>query len=112
MLFMNYINISFLILLTTSINAFAGQFKNSSLSEKLEFKNKCDQGEEVTISAVGDVLLHSPLQQQAFQDQNTYKSLWPKMIPIFKKFAISYANFEGPSAEGLGAAGRKSELGF
>ncbi|WP_413290888.1 CapA family protein [Bdellovibrio sp. HCB337] len=82
-----------------SWNAFAG-------APKLEFLNQCTSGREVTISGVGDILLHGPLQAQSFKDQNTFRSLWPDMIPVFDKFDISYANFEGPSAENISTSGR------
>jgi hypothetical protein len=78
----------------------------------IEFSNKCYRGEEVTVSAVGDVLLHAPLQNQAFNHKEAYQSLWPAMVPIFEKFDVSYANFEGPSAEGLAGSGKLINEGF
>jgi len=76
-------------------------------AEKLQFLNECTQGKEITISGVGDILLHAPLQAQAFSSKDTFRSLWPAMIPVFGKFDLSYANFEGPSAEGLTSSGQK-----
>lgn len=83
-----------------------------AVNQNLEFSEKCTSGKEVSISAVGDVLLHTALQLQAFQNKNTYKSLWPAMIPVFQKFDVSYANFEGPSAEGMTGTGEQKEKGF
>ena len=82
------------------------------LPSAIEFADKCTAGEEITVSAVGDVLLHMALQNQAFASKNAFQSLWPAMIPIFEKFDVSYANFEGPSAEGLNGAGKLMAEGF
>jgi poly-gamma-glutamate synthesis protein (capsule biosynthesis protein) len=80
--------------------------------QSLEFSDKCSPGSEVTISAVGDVLLHAPLQMQGFHSPQKFQSLWPSMIPIFQKFDVSYANFEGPSAEGMTGSGQKLNNNF
>ncbi len=77
-----------------------------AVKQNLRFAEECTGGPEVTISAVGDILLHTPLQQQAFRQANHYRSLWPAMIPLFNRFNISYANFEGPSAEGVKVNGQ------
>lgn len=92
--------IAFAMTVGLSLNAFAE-------ATKVEFSNKCTKGKEITISGVGDILLHGPLQAQAFASKDTFKSLWPAMIPVFNTFDLSYANFEGPSAEGINSSGKK-----
>lgn len=76
------------------------------VKQNLRFADECTSGPEVTVSAVGDILLHTPLQRQAFRETNNYRTLWPAMIPIFNRFNVSYANFEGPAAEGVKTNGQ------
>lgn len=81
---------------------------NVALKQDIRFANACTSGPEVTVSGVGDILLHNPLQVQAFREQSNYRSLWPAMIPVFNRFDVSYANFEGPAAEGLRVNGQRT----
>lgn len=80
-------------------------------SSKLEFSELCTEGETITVSAVGDILLHGPLQKQAFNDPQRFGSLWPNMVRLFKSVDIAYANFEGPAAENLTSSGKFKDLG-
>lgn len=66
----------------------------------LTFDGACTAGDRVTVAAVGDVLLHGPLQDQVKsrdgQDGNeTYGSLWDPVAALLKKADVTYANFEG-----------------
>ncbi len=66
----------------------------------LAFDDACIAGDRVTVAAVGDVLLHGPLQDQAKtrdgQDGNeAYGSLWDPVVPLLAKADVAYANFEG-----------------
>lgn len=81
------------VILTISNFAFADSSKD------LRFTNACQRGTQITISAVGDLLLHSPLQAQAFRVSDGYKSLWSEAIPYLQAADIAYANLEGPIAE-------------
>jgi len=70
------------------------------LAAPLAFDGACNAGDRVTVAAVGDVLLHGPLQDQAKtrdgQDGNeAYGSLWDPVAPLLKKADVAYANFEG-----------------
>lgn len=70
----------------------------------LVFSEACAAGDRLTLSAVGDVLLHMPLQLQAKStdkdaSNDDFGSLWSKSVPLFEKADISYANFEGPADE-------------
>lgn len=76
----------FLAAFFTSIGCFA--------TNKITFTAACATGPTITIAAVGDVLLHMPLQKKAF-DQG-YSSLWEEALPYIHNANISYANLEGP----------------
>lgn len=57
----------------------------------------------VTIAAVGDVLLHRPLQVRAAKAG--FETLWSQATAQLKSADISYANIEGPIAEGVTRGG-------
>ena len=60
---------------------------------------------QLTIHAVGDVLLHKKLQLKGARDG--FDSLWRDVIPFIKKADLSYANLEGPVAENINKHGKK-----
>ena len=67
----------------------------------------------VTVAAVGDVLLHSPLQRQAAARPDGFQSLWKEVQPWLEGADIAYANLEGPTASGLTRSGRtQTDPGF
>lgn len=72
-----------------------------SNDRNLEFSKACDTGTEITVSAVGDLLLHDYLQAQAFNRNNGFISLWEQAIPYFQQADIAYANLEGTTARDL-----------
>ena len=76
-------------------------------SGPLTFANRCAAGKRITVSALGDILLHSPLQIQAYASSEKYESLWSSVKATMNKADLSYANFEGPSAEGTASGGRQ-----
>lgn len=76
----------------------------------LEFTDACKAGTSITISAMGDVLLHSPLQIQAY-GPGGFESLWRNVQPVFSKADLSYANLEGPCADGLTTSGAAHDPG-
>jgi hypothetical protein len=78
----------------------------SSWKQQLTFAEACTSGHEVSLSFVGDILLHTPLQAQATRHPNRFQSLWPQMIPLFKSVDIAYANLEGPVAPGVSKSGQ------
>ncbi len=71
----------------------------------LTLSGACDDGDRLTIAAVGDVLLHSPLQRQAYSDPNGFTSLWEEVAPLLAQADVAYANLEGPTAAGVNANG-------
>ncbi|MCO5143930.1 MAG: CapA family protein [Oligoflexia bacterium] len=70
------------------------------------FRRACDRGDTITIAAVGDVLLHSRLQQQAYASSEGHRSLWRSVEPLLQSADIAYANLEGPVAPGVSSNGK------
>lgn len=63
-----------------------------------DWTQSCQQN-FVTIAAVGDVLLHQPLQTRAAKVG--FEALWSQATTLLREADISYANVEGPIAEGV-----------
>jgi poly-gamma-glutamate synthesis protein (capsule biosynthesis protein) len=62
--------------------------------------------QRVTVAAVGDVLLHAPLQRQASSRPEAFQSLWSQVTPFLQQADVAYANLEGPVAAGLTHRGK------
>lgn len=69
---------------------------------ELTFPDACAKGEHFVIAAVGDILLHYPLQLRASKDG--FESLWQEALPYLKAADIAYGNLEGPIAAGLNSS--------
>ncbi len=78
----------------------------------LRFTDACRAGTKVTIAAVGDVLLHGGLQKQAYASPEGFSSLWKGVQPMFARTDLSYANLEGPCADGHTASGTSRDPGL
>jgi poly-gamma-glutamate synthesis protein (capsule biosynthesis protein) len=78
------------------------EFSNAPLT----FGAACAEGERITIAAVGDVLLHGPLQQQAYSGSDGFRSLWADALPLLANADVTYANLEGATAAGVSKSGR------
>lgn len=72
----------------------------------IEFAGACEPGDDLTIAAVGDVLLHGRLQRQAYADPDGAASLWYSITDLLAQADITYANLEGPTAPGVNSYGR------
>ena len=77
----------------------------------LEFANKCKAGTTITIAAVGDVLLHGPLQKQAYAARDAHHSLWKNVEPLLSRADLTYGNLEGPCADGMTTSGTAPDPG-
>lgn len=77
----------------------------------LEFANKCRAGTKITIAAVGDVLLHGPLQKQAYAADDGHHSLWKNVEPLLERADLTYGNLEGPCADGHTTSGTAPDPG-
>lgn len=75
-----------------------------SFANTIQFPHACIAGDKITIAAVGDVLLHQPLQKKAAVDG--FQSLWKEALPYIQSATIAYANLEGPMADGVTRNGR------
>lgn len=75
-------------------------------AEELRFAKACERGESIILAAVGDVLLHGPLQKQAYSSKDTFGSLWRGIEDLIADADLAYANLEGPAAFGVVAGGR------
>jgi poly-gamma-glutamate synthesis protein (capsule biosynthesis protein) len=82
-----------------------GKADGLTIGEPLEFADACEGGDELTIAAVGDVLIHGRLQKQAFARADGFASLWSSASDLLRAADISYANLEGPTAPGVNASG-------
>lgn len=81
---------------------------NNGLGGPVTFTQACAAGPRTTIAAVGDVLLHQPLQQQAIarESRGRFASLWSPVQDLLAAANVTYANMEGPTAKGVTASGR------
>jgi len=81
---------------------------NSALGGPVKFAAECAPGTRMTIGAVGDVLLHGALQQQAMTRPTggRFASLWSPITDLLSAADTTYANMEGPTAHGVNASGR------
>jgi poly-gamma-glutamate synthesis protein (capsule biosynthesis protein) len=75
------------------------------LLPSLRFNEACRAGQKLTLAAVGDVLLHDPLQRQAYAAPNYHQSLWSGVLDLISRADLSYANLEGPAAPGVNEQG-------
>ncbi len=71
----------------------------------LDFPDACAQGNRIIIAAVGDILLHHPLQARAKKEG--FGVLWEEALPYLKGADIVYGNLEGPIGVGLNSRVRE-----
>lgn len=74
----------------------------------ITFQRACDAGKTISLAAVGDVLLHGPLQTQAYRSPDTNGSLWRGITDLIQAADLAYANLEGPTAAGISRGGRET----
>ncbi len=70
---------------------------NLIAAENITFKDACRDGNTIQIAAVGDVLLHSPLQKKAAIEKD-FGYLWQDLGNYIADADVAYANLEGPTA--------------
>jgi len=73
--------------------------------DELQYSAACASGKKLRIAAVGDILLHAPLQKNA-ADQG-FTSMWQAALPFVASGDIAYANLEGPIAKGINKSGQE-----
>ena len=74
----------------------------------LTFKAGCDEGDRITVAAVGDLLFHKKLQLQAYARGGTFSRFWKPVEPLLKAADMTYGNLESPSAHGVTRWGRNT----
>ncbi len=67
----------------------------------VEFANSCAKGDRLTIAAVGDMLFHKVLEQQALTPTGNYRDFWKPLATVLASADLTYANFEGSAADGI-----------
>lgn len=67
----------------------------------LHFDGACDPGPVVTIAAIGDLMFHHELQQQAYRAPARFVDLWSSVADLLGAADITYGNLESPAAWGL-----------
>ena len=65
--------------------------------------NACADNTRFRIAVVGDILLHSPLQRQAYAQG--FDTLWGAAVPFLRSADFAIANLEGPVAPGIRRSG-------
>ncbi len=73
----------------------------------LTFKDACAGTSSITLGAFGDVLMHTPLQKQAYASPEGFKSTWKGAMGLLGKADLTYANLEGPTAPGFKKGGSR-----
>src|SRR5690606_14621563 len=67
----------------------------------LHFGGACDPGRIVTVAAIGDLMFHHELQQQAYRAPDRFLDLWSSVIDLLGAADITYGNLESPAAWGI-----------
>lgn len=75
----------------------------------LTFRAGCDEGDRITIAAVGDLLFHKKLQLQAYAKGGTFSRFWKPVEPLLQAADLTYGNLESPSAHGVTRWGRDTK---
>jgi poly-gamma-glutamate synthesis protein (capsule biosynthesis protein) len=73
----------------------------------LHFSSACDEGERITVAAVGDMLVHRELQRQALRSPDGFANIWAPIGDLLERADITYANLEGPAAWGISRKGEE-----
>jgi poly-gamma-glutamate synthesis protein (capsule biosynthesis protein) len=75
----------------------------------LSFSTPVIQGQAVTIAAVGDVLMHDPLQAYAAEQPEGFRALLARVADLLQGADITFANLEGPAAVNVYNTGREAK---
>ncbi|WII73845.1 CapA family protein [Bdellovibrio sp. 22V] len=83
-------------------------------SKDLQFSSMCDsQNDVVTLSFVGDILIHKMLYDAVVRESQQFSQIWNATDYLMKKSHFSVANLEGASALGIDKNGKDhGDIGF
>ncbi len=73
----------------------------ASAGKVIGFDRPCAKGDRLTIVAVGDLLFHKQLEQQALTPTGNYRDFWKPLANVLASADLTYANFEGAAADGV-----------
>ena len=76
-------------------------------AQAIRFASACEQGQRITVAAVGDLLFHAALQRQALTPRGRYADFWRPVRHILMAADLTYGNLEGAIAAGVGGGGRE-----
>ena len=75
----------------------------------ISFSTPVVQGQAVTIAAVGDVLMHDPLQAYAAKQPDGFRSQLARVADLLRGADLTFANLEGPAALNVYNTGREAK---
>ena len=77
----------------------------------ITFNQTVDPVRMITVAGVGDVLLHDSVQRFAAFRPGGFANLFNPVADLIRAADVSFANLEGPAAEGVSKTGRKVKTG-
>jgi poly-gamma-glutamate synthesis protein (capsule biosynthesis protein) len=75
----------------------------------LTFSTPVVAGQAVTVAAVGDVLMHDPLQSYAAEQPDGFRALLARVTDLLQGVDLTFANLEGPAAANVYNTGREAK---
>ena len=80
---------------------------NDQKPRMITFNQTIDPVQMITVAGVGDVLLHDSMQRYAAARAGGFSNLFAPVADLIQAADVSFANLEGPAAEGITKTGRK-----
>ena len=79
----------------------------ASRAGMITFNQTVDPVKMITVASVGDVLLHDSVQRYASARSGGFGNLFAPVADLIRAADVSFANLEGPAAEGISKTGRR-----
>jgi poly-gamma-glutamate synthesis protein (capsule biosynthesis protein) len=98
------------LLVLSGMSACSAAWAQMPAPQSIFFRDACATGDRVTVAAVGDLLFHFNLQQQALAKDSSFARLWQPVAPILGRADIVYGNLEGPAASAVTPGGQEIKL--
>jgi poly-gamma-glutamate capsule biosynthesis protein CapA/YwtB (metallophosphatase superfamily) len=77
----------------------------TSKSGLIGFSRSCAPGQRLTVAAVGDLLFHRELEEEALTPTGSYRQFWQPVAQVLAKADLVYGNLEGTVADGVTEGG-------
>jgi hypothetical protein len=71
----------------------------------IAFSRSCAPGQRLTVAAVGDLLFHRELEEEALTPTGSYRQFWQPVAQVLAKADLVYGNLEGTVADGVTEGG-------